>query len=162
MKGDKILMSKNRAVSLNFGCMIKYLREQRNLTLEDLSKSTGISKSYISRLEVSQRKAPTIPVVKVLADGLGVEMSELLEVANIKANDIKSLSTLILSNNFIIDGQVAGGDIKEKIIAILDVIISSVWTEETMIHDVFVLCDSVNILKRELKIKMLGKEQDCK
>jgi len=52
---------------------LRHARQRQNITLEDLAKSTGISKSTLSRLESGQRKPSLellLPVVAALAISL--------------------------------------------------------------------------------------------
>jgi transcriptional regulator with XRE-family HTH domain len=52
---------------------LRHARQKKNITLEDLSKATGISKSTLSRLESGQRKPSLellLPVVAALAISL--------------------------------------------------------------------------------------------
>lgn len=54
------------------------LRQARALSLDELSRTAGVSKSMLSQIERSQAN-PTVAVVWRLANALGVGMSELLE-----------------------------------------------------------------------------------
>lgn len=56
------------------------LRAKRQLTLDELSRRAGVSKSMLSQIERNQAN-PTVAVVWRLATALGVELSELLEGA---------------------------------------------------------------------------------
>jgi XRE family transcriptional regulator, regulator of sulfur utilization len=56
------------------------LRGKRQLTLDELSRRAGVSKSMLSQIERGQAN-PTVAVVWRLAQALGVELSELLEGA---------------------------------------------------------------------------------
>jgi transcriptional regulator with XRE-family HTH domain len=52
-------------------------REQRGLTLEQLSELSGLSKAHLSRLESGERQ-PSIAALLDLSSALGLRMSELL------------------------------------------------------------------------------------
>jgi transcriptional regulator with XRE-family HTH domain len=56
------------------------LRAKRQLSLDELSRRAGVSKSMLSQIERNQAN-PTVAVVWRLAHALGVEISELLEGA---------------------------------------------------------------------------------
>lgn len=58
------------------GKRIKVWRRQRDLTLDALAEMTGISKSYLSRLEAG-KKAPSIATVMKLSRALGVSVGAL-------------------------------------------------------------------------------------
>ena len=59
------------------GATLQRLRLARGLTLEDLSRIAGVSKSMLSQIE-REKANPTIAITWRLANALGVEISELL------------------------------------------------------------------------------------
>jgi transcriptional regulator with XRE-family HTH domain len=59
------------------GQFIRKHRTKKNLTLEDMSKLTGLSLSYLSKLERSDR-IPPFATLQTLATVLGFDMTELL------------------------------------------------------------------------------------
>jgi len=59
------------------GATLQKMRLARNLTLEDLSRTAGVSKSMLSQIERGQAN-PTIAVAWRLANALGVGIAELL------------------------------------------------------------------------------------
>ncbi len=60
------------------GATLQSLRQSRDLSLDDLSRKAGVSKSMLSQIERNQAN-PTVAVVWRLANALGVSMAELLE-----------------------------------------------------------------------------------
>ncbi|MCS7481311.1 helix-turn-helix domain-containing protein [Umezawaea endophytica] len=65
------------AVLSAVGPRLRSLRKRRETTLTDLSESTGISVSTLSRLESGQRK-PTLELLLPLAKAYGVQIDELV------------------------------------------------------------------------------------
>jgi XRE family transcriptional regulator, regulator of sulfur utilization len=59
------------------GVALAALREQRSLSLDELSRQAGVSKSMLSQIERGQAN-PTVAVVWRLATALGVPLAELL------------------------------------------------------------------------------------
>jgi transcriptional regulator with XRE-family HTH domain len=59
------------------GATLAALRQRRALSLDELSRMAGVSKSLLSQIERSQAN-PTVAVVWRLANALGVPMAELL------------------------------------------------------------------------------------
>lgn len=59
------------------GAMLQRLRQARGLTLEDLSRIAGVSKSMLSQIE-REKANPTIAITWRLANALGVAIGELL------------------------------------------------------------------------------------
>lgn len=126
-----------RKVSSSFGSTIKHLREQSGLSLAKLGEISGVSASYINRMEIGQRNAPSYPIIEKLADSLGVEISYLLNVAGVE-NDTKpsTISKLIYSNNVTLkDGEKAmNGAEKNQFIEIMDFIIDAEWKDKKHIE----------------------------
>jgi len=60
-----------------FGDRVRSLREQGDLTLEQLSKLSGVSRAMLSQVELG-RKSPTIGVAKRIAHALGASFSALV------------------------------------------------------------------------------------
>ena len=59
------------------GATLQKLRLERDLTLEDLSRAAGVSKSMLSQIE-REKANPTIAVAWRLANALGIGIAELL------------------------------------------------------------------------------------
>jgi transcriptional regulator with XRE-family HTH domain len=60
------------------GTRIRRVRRQRGITLERLSRDTGLSRSYLSRIE-NGRKTPPLETLQRLAEALQVAVAVLLE-----------------------------------------------------------------------------------
>ncbi|MFI6760862.1 helix-turn-helix domain-containing protein [Micromonospora sp. NPDC050417] len=60
------------------GPRLRALRRQRDITLTELSATTGISISTLSRLEAGQRR-PTLELLLPLARAYGVQIDELVD-----------------------------------------------------------------------------------
>jgi transcriptional regulator with XRE-family HTH domain len=72
------------------GATLQRLRLERGLTLEDLSRTAGVSKSMLSQIE-REKANPTIAVAWRLANALGVSMAELLSSEARKVDAIRIL-----------------------------------------------------------------------
>jgi len=83
------------------GKTIRKLRKQLKMTQEDLAFETGISDSYISKIE-ADKKLPTINQIKKISNVLGVEYFELIltttDEDKIKSNDKKQLFKELINN----------------------------------------------------------------
>ena len=66
------------------------LRLARGLTLEDLSRIAGVSKSMLSQIE-REKANPTIAITWRLSNALGVQIGELLATAEKEAETIRVL-----------------------------------------------------------------------
>jgi transcriptional regulator with XRE-family HTH domain len=65
------------AVLLRLGETFRQVREQQWLSAQELAVRTGIDIEHISALEAGQLD-PTYDVLLILADGMGVRVSELV------------------------------------------------------------------------------------
>jgi len=65
------------AVSRTFGDRVRMLREQANLTLDQFSKISGVSRAMLSKVERGE-KSPTIGIAKRIAHALGASFSRLV------------------------------------------------------------------------------------
>jgi len=60
-----------------FAVRLRMLRKRRNMTQETLAKKAGVSRAYLSRLEMG-RHDPPLSRLRKLAKALGVPVTELL------------------------------------------------------------------------------------
>ena len=65
-------------VNTELGMRIRYLREQKKMTLEDLSFEADINKNYLSDLERGNRN-PTVKVLSKIAVALGISLETLFK-----------------------------------------------------------------------------------
>lgn len=62
------------------GDKVKLYRENKGLTINELSHLSGVSKSYISSIERGIQQNPSIQVLQRLSDALGVELKQILGI----------------------------------------------------------------------------------
>lgn len=83
--------------------MLKHLREERGLSLAELGERAGVSASYINRIELGERNAPSYPIIEKIAHGLDVNPATLMRAAGVDNSDetdkSKTITELIFSNN---------------------------------------------------------------
>lgn len=58
---------------------IKKLRKEKGITLSNLAKQSGVSKSYLSSLERGLKTNPSIQIVESVAGVLSIDINELLD-----------------------------------------------------------------------------------
>ena len=58
---------------------IRKLREARGMSQRELAKVSGISQSFISKLERQETKEPCLHTIECLAKGLGIETVDLID-----------------------------------------------------------------------------------
>lgn len=85
-------------LSNDFGVRIKNLRESRGILLVELSSGTGISCSYLNRLESGKRTSPSVRIILALSQFFKISVDELLfgtnTLANIYGTNIKIIEEL--------------------------------------------------------------------
>ncbi len=60
------------------GEKIKFLRTEKGLSVNEFSRLSNVSKSYISNIERGVQKNPSLIVLNKLAKTLGVPLDELI------------------------------------------------------------------------------------
>ena len=74
---------------------IKNLREKRKMTLEQLAKSAGLTKGYVSKIENSQKAPPFSTLIKI-AEALRTEVNVLIAE---KSESPEDMSLCIVKKN---------------------------------------------------------------
>lgn len=72
-------MGKHKHISL--ATRLKDLRRARNWTQQDLSRASGLTRSYISRLEMGDIALPSSEKLRALSQSLGTAPDDLLQAA---------------------------------------------------------------------------------
>ncbi len=65
-------------INKQLGARIRYLRTQKNMTIEDLALEAEINRNYLSDLERGTRN-PTVVVLNKIAKALDINLSTLFE-----------------------------------------------------------------------------------
>ena len=81
-----------RAIS-PFGKKIKEIRIDNDMTINTVSKKSGVSQSYISQIENGSRDTPQPDMIKKIANGLGVDYFILMRAAGYMATSNESTTT---------------------------------------------------------------------
>lgn len=68
-------------IILHIELLIKEIRKQQNITLDELSKKSGVSKSHINDIE-NNKKEPTLTIAVAIAKALDVQLTDLFRVTN--------------------------------------------------------------------------------
>lgn len=142
-----------RNLNESFGSLVKHLRQKAGYTLQEVQDISGISASYIHRIEKGERKAPSFKIIEKLADALQTDRATLLALANLEVDEnIVSIDELLYANNFTIDGQVANKKQKTILVKMLTKIVTCEWSPATK-H-----LDSGEILMLIEELKTLSKK----
>ena len=65
-------------INKQLGARIRYLRQQKNMTIEDLALEAEINRNYLCDLERGARN-PTVVVLNKIAKALDINLSTLFE-----------------------------------------------------------------------------------
>ena len=65
-------------VNKQLGMRVRYLREQKKMTLEELSFEANVNKNYLSDLERGNRN-PTVKILERIALALEISLEELFK-----------------------------------------------------------------------------------
>jgi transcriptional regulator with XRE-family HTH domain len=71
-------MQPNQNLRKSFGQRIRELRSSQGFSQEAFADKCGFVRTYMSRIETGTAN-PSLDAAKVLADGLGISLSELLD-----------------------------------------------------------------------------------
>ncbi|MEE3652927.1 MULTISPECIES: helix-turn-helix domain-containing protein [unclassified Brenneria] len=71
-------MENAKNITVHFGQRVKTLRLQAGLSQEAFADKCGLDRTYISGIERGVRN-PTLEVIGVIADGLGIELNILFD-----------------------------------------------------------------------------------
>ncbi|MBK0017375.1 helix-turn-helix transcriptional regulator [Kosakonia cowanii] len=69
-------MKNSNNITVRFGQRVRQLRTELGLSQEAFADKCGLDRTYISGIERGVRN-PTLEVIAVIADGLGVRLNEL-------------------------------------------------------------------------------------
>lgn len=148
----KLLQNRiDRGISENFGSLIKHLRESKGYSLKDLEQATGISSSYINRIEKGERKAPSYRIIEKLAEALNQDVAELLNVANSEEHEeLQAVEEFLLSHSYLIGGKRATKEMRERLVEVIRKMNNSSWGESKH-KDAMEIMDSVDRFKQASK-----------
>lgn len=74
------------------GDYIRKLREAQGMTLNQLAKVSGLSRSYIGRIELEERRNPSLKAIVRLAAALGIGIEDVCQAAGYMPEGLKELT----------------------------------------------------------------------
>jgi len=81
---------------LNIGDTLRSIREKKNLTLLEIANNTGISKSYLSKIE-NRIQSPSIEYLEKICLGLNIPLSIFIILADDTKSEFSILTDSIKS-----------------------------------------------------------------
>lgn len=119
------------------------------LSLSELSELTGISSSYLNRLEKGERKAPSFPIMQMIAKAMGMDISEVLNLACSSENEeiVPEIRELLLKSDFRVGDTFVTTEVKELLLKLVESIVSAEWEDEIKFIEGAVILQTVDRLK---------------
>lgn len=159
--GKRIKLFKNRLsriIENDFGAWIKQLRLDQGYSLKELETISGVTASYIHRLETGARKTPSIPIAEKLATALGVPPDDFLKKLNLFTSSDDSeplpLNEFIAVSKFKLgkeDKNIVTKEQKDKLLILLNAIIATPWTPEGKFNESMLLVSKIDDFKQSIK-----------
>lgn len=147
----------SRVIENDFGVWIKQLRIERGYSLKELEAISGVTASYIHRLETGARKTPSIPIAEKLSKALEVAPDEFFKKLNLftssddseplPLNEFIAISKFKLGRN---NKDIVTKEQKDKLIALLNAIIATSWTTETKFNESMQLISKIDDFKQSI------------
>lgn len=135
----------------DLGKMIRRLREKKGWSTQRLAEKANISGSYLNRIEVGERKRPTLIVLEDLANALEINITELLQLTHMDDKELISLDELFLSNEITVNGtETLSADVKEDLLKVIDIIFMTEWQKETLVDDMYEVMKAISELKEAM------------
>jgi len=121
----------DRSVFSGFGSVIRNRREELGYSLKKIEELTGISPSYINRIEKGQRKAPSYRIIEQLAKALDLPVSKLINVAEVEVQEeVPSLEEMLLTSQYTLNGKRVSKQSKEKMVEFIKKIQDASWESD--------------------------------
>lgn len=131
------------------GKIIRNSRNSRDMSLQQLSKKTGVSAAYIMRLEKGERACPSVFILTKIADELGLDVTKLLSLKN---NTNQTELSNHITDDFLIGGREIKPEEKELLLEFVKSLETVAWTNKS--KAIFV----VEMLQKINKIKAIDEE----
>lgn len=148
----RIKLFKNRTIRIiknnDFADYLKNLRQEKGYSLRDLEAVSGVTASYIHRLETGERKTPSVPIAEKLADGLGVDRNiffEKLEILNPDAP--MSLIDSLKNKVYLVDGNKLSLDTQSVLADMIENVLKCEWSAESKLSDTLTITSLIDKLK---------------
>jgi len=129
-----------------FAEKLKRLRKARGMTLQQLSDATGISPSYISRMERGEKQCPSFPILTALASALNVDVLTLAE-GLVDKDEVVDLDAIMFRSQLRVVGKILTEEETARVLRMIERIVEFDWNRESQWHELAELGDAINKLK---------------
>lgn len=115
-----------------FGEKLKGLRKARGMSLHQVSVESGVSPSYISRLERNEKQSPSFPILVELARALKVDVLTLAEGLVEQEDEVVDLYSLMFKSPLRVADKILTEEETRQVIHLIERIAEFDWNEQTM------------------------------
>ncbi|NOU53740.1 helix-turn-helix domain-containing protein [Brevibacillus borstelensis] len=142
----------------DFAMLLKHYRKLRNFTLKDLEDASGVSQSYIHRLESGKRTSPTLEKLLQLSKALripdSVLISTIIKTSAEDANEERKatmLSDVLIQNQYYVGERVINLEAKQLLIQLVEYIADAEWSSRSKVREMYELSELIDQLKEAIK-----------
>ncbi|MDQ0160750.1 helix-turn-helix domain-containing protein [Alkalibacillus salilacus] len=136
-----------RKITTRFAVMLKHERKRQGLSLQRLGELTGMSASYIHRVETTERQNPSLTVVLLLAKALEFTPYQLFNLfidVDGDWNATPSLEELLMAHEFTIgETKIDNVQAKQALIKMVELVVYEM-SEKVTIDDASTLSKLVS------------------
>lgn len=129
-----------------FAEKLKRLRKARGMTLQQLSDATGISPSYISRMERGEKQSPSFPILTALASALNVDVLTLAE-GLVGKDEVVILDAIMFRAQLRVAGKILTEEETMQVLNIIELIFGFEWSKSSQWNEIAKLGNAINKLK---------------
>lgn len=126
-----------------FGEKLKRLRKARGMSLQQVSVESGVSPSYISRLERNEKQSPSFPILVELARALKVDVLTLAEGLVEQEDEVVDLYSLMFKSPLRVADKILTEEETRQVIHLIERVAEFDWSEQTMWRE---LCEVGNLI----------------
>ena len=134
--------------NLELATILKNKRKELGLSLKDLELISGVSSSYIHRLETNSRKSPSIQTLKKLTVALNLDMGKLPGILPEDIINSNNIMEVIKKENLSFREIYLSNPEKNRICDIIGYILECNWNDESKIEDIKKILDLVDRIKK--------------
>jgi len=135
------------------GQRLRHARENTQLSLQELSTRTGLSKGFLSKVERNET-TPSIPSLISIAEAVGISMEELFrkpETTLVRASD---RPTVTLPDKFVVDTLLTS--ITEKRVAVIETVASNNGSGGDQLYSIPSDCEVCYVIQGQIEINLDG------
>lgn len=144
-----VIMGNVGELSEGFGEKLREIRVSKDMSLKDIEEICGVSASYIWRIEIGEKKSPSIPILAKISKAYNISLMDMLKMAledEIEDNELHTIRGVLMSNHIENNGVELSDEAKNILVDIVEMILIKEWERDTQ----FKLLKKIDKLKEKL------------